>query len=278
MNSNNHLITFSTCWYNLKSKFEGKAYLQWIKNILSIVNKFNLVIYTNIDTFSQMKSVLNLSNRNIKIIIKPFEDFTTYKYKDLWKKNHMSSKLKLHMFTDWKLNMLWNEKIFFVNDTIKHNYFNTMYYGWCDIGYFRNTVSDLHTNYLSKWPNNEILYNRFNNNCIHYGCVQNDILSYAKISLEIQTHYSDKLTTPPLKHMESVCFAGGFFILQPHLIDAYVQLYDDKLAYYFKNNFIIKDDQMIIMDIIFTNSHLFTIHRETNPKYDHWFMFQRELL
>jgi hypothetical protein len=275
---NNPLITFSTCWYNIKSKVESKTYLQWIKNLLSIVNNFNLVIYTNIDTFSKMKPLLNLSNRNIKIIIKPFEDFAMYKYRDLWKKNHMTSKLKLHMFTDWRLNMLWNEKVFFVNDTIKQRYFDTPYYGWCDIGYFRNNPFDLHTKYLSNWPNNEILNTRFNNNCVHYGCIINNIMTCAKLSLEISSHYKDKLTTPPLRHLETDCFAGGFFILTPNLIDRYVQLYDEKLAYYFANNFIIKDDQTIIMDIIFTNSDMFSIHREYMLKYNSWFMFQRELL
>ena len=278
MSLNNHLITFSTCWYNLKSKFDGKLYLQWIKHILSMVNNFNLVIYTNIETFSQMKSVINLSNRNIKIIIKPFEDFTTYKYKELWKKNHTTSKLKLHMFTDWKLNMVWNEKVFFVNETIKHNYFNTMYYGWCDIGYFRNTVSDLHTNYLSKWPNNEILYNRFNDNCIHYGCVQNNIFTYSSLQNDINKHYSNKLINQPTCQMEEICFAGGFFLLKKDLTDTYMKLYDEKLMYYFTNNFIIKDEKTIIMDLIFNNPTLFCSHTEDNSKYDNWFMFQRLFL
>jgi hypothetical protein len=44
--------------------------------------------------------------------------------------------------------MLWSEKISFVKETMDNQYFNTEYYGWCDIGYFRNRSNDLHTVFL----------------------------------------------------------------------------------------------------------------------------------
>jgi NADP-dependent 3-hydroxy acid dehydrogenase YdfG len=58
----------------------------------------------------------------------------------------------------------------------------------------------------------------------------------------------------------------------------YKNLYDEKLKYYFDNNYFIKDDQMVIMDIIFTNQNLFYIHKELNSQFNNWFMFQRLLL
>jgi hypothetical protein len=278
-NKNRNFLTLSTCWYILKSKFDNKTYLQWIKNILSIVNNFNLVIYTDSVSFKQLINLLDLSNKRIKIIIKPFEDFYTYRYKDFWIKNHEKSNINLHTHTDWKLNMLWNEKVFFVNETIKKKYFDSLYYGWCDIGYFRNRKNDLHTTYLSKWPNNKKLFNTpFNDGCIHYGCVQNNTFTYVKLSNDIKNHYTNRLTSQPSIQFDEICFAGGFFILQENLIDTYVKLYDEKLMYYFVNNFIIKDDQMIIMDIIFTNQNMFYTHTEDNNQFDNWFMFQRLLV
>lgn len=277
--SNKNIVTFSTCWYILRSKFDNKTYLKWIENLLSIVNNFNLVIYTDRDSFKQLIGLIDLTNNKIKIIFKPFEDFYTYKYKDFWIKNHETSNLNLHVHTDWKLNMLWNEKVFLVNETIQKRYFNTLYYGWCDIGYFRNRKNDLHTIYLSRWPNNTKLLNSpYKDGCIHYGCVQNNKLSYVRLSNEIMNHYRNKLTSQPSIQFDEICFAGGFFILKPELIDIYTKLYNEKLLYYFMNNFIIKDDQTIIMDIIFTNEHLFYIHEERNDLLDKWFMFQRLLL
>lgn len=277
--SKKNLITFSTSWYILRSKFDNRTYLQWITNLLSVVNNFYLVIYTDAESFKQLSPLTDFSNNKIKIVIKPFEDFYTYRYKDFWIKNHETSNLNLHVHTDWKLNMLWNEKVFLVNETIKNKYFNTLYYGWCDIGYFRNRKNDLHTIYLSTWPNNQKLLSiPFNNNSIHYGCVQNNTITYVKLSNNIKTHYTNKETSQPSIQFDEICFAGGFFILRPELIDIYTRLYDEKLMYYFMNNFIVKDDQMIIMDIIFMNPNLFYIHTEDDPRFDNWFMFQRLLL
>jgi hypothetical protein len=273
------LITFSTCWYILKSKFSIKQYLVWIKNFLSIVNNFNLVIYTNQESFKFIAPLINRRNTNIKVIIKPIEEFYTYKYKDFWIKNHKMSNMDLHKRTDWKLNMLWNEKVFFVQETIKNQYFSTLYYGWCDIGYFRNKPTDLHTYYLKDWPNNNKLMSKyFKKICIHYACVQNDTFNYWRQQNDIKTHYNNNLkTNPNCNHTES-CFAGGFFIMPIFLSNHYAKIYDDKLNYYFSNDFFIKDDQIIVKDIIFTNEKLFDIHKEDNKRYDNWFMFQRLLI
>jgi hypothetical protein len=86
------------------------------------------------------------------------------------------------------------------------------------------------------------------------------------------------LETPPtIKYTEN-CFAGGFFILKPEVAVNYMKIYEEKLNYYFTNDYFIKDDQTIIMDIIFTNSNMFYIHTENDIRYDNWFMFQRLLL
>ena len=274
----NKIITLSTCWYILKSKFNVKTYLSWITNLLSIVDNFNLVIYTDVNSLKLFVHLIDFSNQKIKIIISPIEEFYTYRYKDFWIKNHEKSNLKLHSHVDWELNMLWNEKVFFVNETIKKRYFNTLYYGWCDIGYFRNRLNDLHSNYLKNWPNNKKLLDEFFNEKIHYACVQDDKSIYLNLQNDIITHYSNKLESQPTIQLEEICFAGGFFILKKDLIDTYIKLYDEKLIYYFTNNFIIKDDQTIVMDIIFTNPNLFSIHTEDTNKFDNWFMFQRLLL
>ena len=273
-----NLLTLSTCWYIVKSKFHIKTYLDWIQNFLSIVNKFNLVIYTDTESLKQFLHLIDFFNKKIKIIIHPLEEFNTYKYKDFWIKNHEKSNLNLHSHIDWTLNMIWNEKVFFVNETIQKKYFDTLYYGWCDIGYFRNRPNDLHTDHLKDWPNNQKLINGFfNENYIHYGCIQNNTPTYVQLQNDIKMHYLNKSKRQPTTQIEELSFAGGFFILKKDLINTYVKLYDEKLMYYFMNNFTIKDDQTIIMDIIFTNPDLFNTYTEDN-NLDNWFMFQRLLL
>ena len=57
-------ITFSSCFYIIKSKFDPSIYIQWMNNFISIVNKFNLVIYTDENSYKYINT-----NGNPKIII-----------------------------------------------------------------------------------------------------------------------------------------------------------------------------------------------------------------
>ena len=159
-------ITFSSCFYIIKSKFDPKTYIEWMNNLISIVNNFNLVIYTDENTF---KYINTRENPKIKIILKPIEEFNNYKYKNYWIKNHEKNTL-LNNVVNWEINMLWSEKIWFVNETIKNKYFDTDFYGWCDIGYFRNRYNDLNINNLKNWGN-DLAIQKLNINTIHYAYI-----------------------------------------------------------------------------------------------------------
>jgi hypothetical protein len=110
-------ITYSSCFYIIKSKFEPSVYIEWMKNFLSIVNNFNLVIYTD-DNSSKYIPEEAITNIKIKIIFKPMEQFYNYKYKEYWIKNHKKN-IILNDKSCWELNMLWAEKIWFVNECCK---------------------------------------------------------------------------------------------------------------------------------------------------------------
>ena len=274
-----NIITLVSCWYLVKSKFSHNKYVSWINNLLSIANNFNLVIYTDIDSYKYIKHLIRLANNsNIMVVFKPFNMFYTYKYKEYWISNHIKSNIELHKNIDWKLNMIWNEKNFFVKDAYSNNYFNTDLYAWCDIGYFRNNLDDLNTKFLYNWPNTiKLTKEPFIIPAIHYGCVQKDNNIFLSLSKKIKSHYELNKNEEPNSNYEEICFAGGFFLLRKELIEYYSKIYSDKLEYYFKNNYFIKDDQTIITDLIFTNPNLFYIHNE-NKKYNNWFMFQRLLV
>ena len=79
------VITLSSCFYIINSKFPPEVYINWMNNFLSIVNNFKLVIYTDENSF---KYINKKENPNIKIIIKPMELFYNYKYKNNWIQNH----------------------------------------------------------------------------------------------------------------------------------------------------------------------------------------------
>ena len=111
-------ITFSSCFYVFKAKFDVGVYVEWMNNFLSIVKNFNLVIYT--DEHSK-KFISSTDNPRIRIIIRPLEQFHQYNYKDFWISNHEQN-YYLKDKVDWRVNALWSEKIWFVLDILKQIY------------------------------------------------------------------------------------------------------------------------------------------------------------
>ena len=266
-------ITFSSCFYIIKSKFEPGVYINWMNNFISIVNNFNLVIYTDENS---SKHIDTRENPRIKIIIKPIEEFYNYKYKDFWIQNHEKNYL-LKDRIEWHVNMLWSEKLWFVNDTIKNLYFDTEYYGWCDIGYFRNDWGDIHTNHLSNWANEEQV-KKLDKNKIYYALINNDnaFINYLKTIINNKNEFG-----LPIEHIphSQTSIAGGFFILHKDKNDWWCKKYDDKLKLYFENEYLVKDDQIILVDCIFTNNtnNEFNLITENEQGFNNWFLFQRYL-
>jgi hypothetical protein len=267
-------ITFTSCFYIIKSKFNHEKYIEWMNNFISIVNNFNLVIYSDTNSCKYIKTN---NNPNIKIIIKPIESFYNYKYKYFWIENHKKN-YRLNQNTCWELNMLWSEKISFVKQTVENKYFDTDFYGWCDIGYFRNRngeYNDTNISNLLQWPDinkitnidkNKVIYGCINNNDIYINFLK-DIISKKKIN-------NLPLTSIP-DNQQSI--AGGFFILYRNMVDWWFSTYQSKLELYLFNEYLVKDDQIIIADCVFSNLDKFTLYREHNKNYDNWFMFQRIL-
>jgi hypothetical protein len=179
-----------------------------MNNFISIVNNFNLVIYTDENSISYINTN---NNPRITVIIKPIGEFYNFKYTDYWIENHKKNFL-LNDKSCWELNMLWAEKIWFVKETIERKYFDTDFYGWCDIGYFRNRAEDTHTNQLINWGNNkEILENNINKIC--YACINNNN-GYMNYLFKIVNNKNElglpKQEIPPYQNS----IAGGFFFLQ----------------------------------------------------------------
>jgi hypothetical protein len=265
------VVTFSSCFYIIKSKFEPEVYVEWMNQLISIVDNFFLVIYTDENSVQYIDT---RENPKIKVIIKPMEKFYNYRYKDAWIRNHYTNH-SLNDVTEWKLNMLWSEKAWFVNETVTNKYFDTEYYGWCDIGYFRNRRNDLSTKYLLNWPNNSKIL-KMDKNKIHYACINNSVGSMLSIEKLIKNKNAIGLPKIPIP-IQQQTVAGGFFILHKFKINWWINTYDSKLELYFKNNYVVKDDQIIIIDCVFSNKEHFMLYREKHKNLDNWFMFQRVL-
>lgn len=264
------MIVFTTCWYIFKNKFNNYFYNQWIENLLSNVKNFKLVIYTNNESKFMVEKYSN--NPNIKIIILELEEFYNYKYKDFWINNHEKN-IYLNHKIDWFVNMLWNEKISFVKKTYKEKYFVGDWYGWMDIGYFRNTNNDIKM--TKDWPSS-LKIKSLNSDKIYYAKINNNKIYINSLFSLINNKLENGLSKEPIPPQQ-ISIAGGFFILYFNKIEWYHKLHDEKLKLYIKYNRLVKDDQIIVADNIFSNISNFKLISE-DLKYDNWFLFQRFLL
>jgi hypothetical protein len=273
-------ITFSTCWYNFKAKFDASVYAQWIRNMLSNVRCYNLVIYTdeaglasfNFDSYAAV-------NPRIRVVMRPFESFRNYALKDVWIANHDKNTL-LKDRVDWRVNALWSEKVHFVRETVNQRYFDTEYYGWCDIGYFRgrNTL-DLSVAQLRGWPNPAKIA-ALNPHKIYYACVNNNWAQIETCIKAVNQGTNPANPANPLLDPRMNFIAGGFFMLHKTKAEWWAVTYDAKLHRHLSDGRVVKDDQQIITDCVFSKdmqSH-FHICREEGGKYDVWFLFQRALM
>jgi hypothetical protein len=200
----------------------------------------------------------------VKIVILPLTELYNYRYKDYWITNHKNNHL-LNNRSGWELNMLWAEKISFVQRTIDENPYGTEFFGWCDIGYFRDNAT------LFGWPFDEVIDN-LDTNKIHYGQIH-----YDPNIQNIVCHKNENgLPNVPIP-MDQVSFAGGFFILHYSKIEWWKETFDEKLHSYFIHGYLVKDDQIIITDCIYSDPEEFQIYTEDIPGMDNWFMFRRIL-
>jgi hypothetical protein len=209
------------------------------------------------------------------MVLKPHEEFTTYQYKEYWIRNHEKNDL-LNKRVDWRINMLWSEKVFFVENTMNEKYFDTEYYGWCDIGYFRCRSDDLSRDELTAWPSRDKIIG-LNTTKVYYARVNNDNGYMSNLLRLIQNKNDKGVPLQPIPDYQ-VSIAGGFFITHKNNVTWWKNAYNNKLKLYFENNYLVKDDQIIVIDCILSDISKFWLCVEDDLRYDNWFLFQRYLL
>jgi hypothetical protein len=76
-------------------------------------------------------------------------------------------------------------------------------------------------------------------------------------------------------HQQSI--AGGFLICHKDKLAWWAETYNNRLELYFKNSYLVKDDQILVVDCVLSDMEQFVLFRESRPMLDNWFMFQRIL-
>jgi len=272
----------------MPSKFPKTQYYEWMKNLLQNVRLFNLVVYVQDEYNANLIRNLSYNNENVYTIIFPLYEYPLYKnYKEKFIENHARN-TELNQRICWELIMLWCSKQFLVYNTetrIRNAKGNdgyptvkTRYYGYVDIGYFRqNHNTELNAYGMRNFPNAEKLL-ELDATKIHYGLVNPDamptLINYVLNKNEITG--LPKIPIPP----KQVSISGGFFILSGNtgMSKWWFNTFHNTVIAYLMNDYLIKDDQICIVNDIILNKDYFKMHmEEPGPNIDNWFMFQRIL-
>jgi hypothetical protein len=271
------MLTLVTCYYIVKSKADLSTYIKWASNFLPNVKNCNIVVYTDEKAYPFLKAIVEgkdgKDTSNIAFVIKPMEQFHNYKYKEQWLKNQEKNYLLSHV--SWELQLIWAEKATFVKQAYENKYFDSDWYAWCDIGYFRGRECDMECEYISSWPKLSHLDN-LSHNTIYYVRVNNDdryMQALSSIILNKNSKGMPKVPIPP----DQVSIGGCFFLTYHTNIDWWWRTYDKRLSEYFENEYLVKDDQIIVIDCIVNNPERFSLIQEFGNRYDNWFAFQRFL-
>jgi hypothetical protein len=289
-------LTLVSCFYKINNthgntllKHEPEKYIEWITKFLTIVKNFNLVIFMDIFTYDyicqyKLNEIIDSKSDKIKVVFKEKSQFYCYRFKNYFIKNQKYVTFDNYNKMSWEMNLIWCEKINFVSDTIVNKYFDTEYYAWCDIGYFRNDPNgDLTLEELKEWGSNtKVITNPNNINKITYGSPYkhfNSVETWSKIIknglyyvLKNKINSTSDPSTP-----RSV--AGNFFILHKNKINWWCQTFYSILYFYFKNNGVLYHDETILSICLALYPDNFNIIVEKNPRFsDTWRLFQRYLL
>ncbi len=264
------MLTLVTAFYTVKSKNCINKLKIWMKYMIDNVNNYNLVIYTDqysLYFFDEVMETID-NNPRIRLILKPLISLESYKYEEKWKSN--SRRYSLVNVNDWQLNMLWNEKVNFVNDAYTNKYFDTEWYGWTDINYWRNRENiDLNSYDELNWPNNDKL-DVLNKEKVYYGRVNNNSTYFWRLIKFIKQGYQ----TP----IDQNSINSGFFIINKDKIDWWYNTYNKQLQELFNKYVFIKDDLLVTINCIANYIEHFEIVTEHDIRYDNNFLFQRYLL
>lgn len=281
-------LTLVTAFYVLPAaKFPKETYTEWLTNFLQIMwynPHVYLVIYTDIYSRQWLPAhMLNLIEANkVAVIERPMEEFHMWKYADFWRKNHDANVL-LRRTTSWELNMLWNEKLWFLRDVVRSPppvFEHTKFYAWCDAGYFRSRPGeDLETagglNYI-RWATPERM-TQLDPAKIYYALVNSD-MQYVR-------HIKGLVQRGAEVPADQVTIGGGFCMINGSntvVIDDWCLHYENVLIDFMEQGRLVKDDQIILANCIFSSlaekEGQFFLVKETGNTYDPWFVFQRFLL
>lgn len=246
INETKDRFIFYSVLYKIKSKYDFNKYLEWFDLFtVSLVN-FDIIIYTNMETYNILKNrYINIDNfYNIQFRIKELNEFELFKYKDIFYENTSKNFFKKNI--SYKLIQIWINRHLFMKEIFDlydyknfYNINNIDYYCYIDIGYFRDFKINLN---LSALKQKKIYIGLIENNKEYIKNLKNKVIKFNKSEIEKSLLIS--------QHKYS--FGGGCIIVHSSLVNYWHKLFAECFNNFISANIKFKDDQTIIRQILFS--------------------------
>ncbi len=197
-----------------------------------------MVIYTDEVSYEYIKT--QRSEHNTKIHVMKLTDFKVVQYVEYWE---YCKSIDRETYHTPELYMIWAEKVFFLEKTLKENPFKSTYFFWTDIGCIRdlNTLPDVLTFPYDEMVLKEIPKDKF-------------VMSYIKAFDKNYTIGSDRIPDV-LRNIDGkssdklVGVQGGFFGGTKLMCQRWITMYEEELKLFIRTGTFGGTDQNIFNSI-----------------------------
>jgi hypothetical protein len=213
-------LTCVSCFFEIKNKHGDKFY-EWFENTLKINCPY--IIFGNKSSLEKIKKYRDgLPTHYVEIEI---SDFCTFKYYNNIQTHPLHCPSK-------ELNLIWNEKLFFIEKAKNLNIYNSDYFAWIDSGIstYRN-IKPPH----QPFPHIDKL-SLLSNNRFNFTSSENPFFKYQ------EGYYH---------------FISGTYILHKDFISEFITVYIKYCDKYLSLNDWIYTDQVLLTQIYKDNKDLF---------------------
>ncbi|XP_069135449.1 protein HtrL-like isoform X2 [Argopecten irradians] len=226
-------LTIVTAYFDIGSfkkgpdmTFSPDTYLNWVKTFKYLNN--SLVVYTDSatfrDNFIQLRKGMELKT---KIVLVNRTHFWTFRIEDKIKKIFSMKGYPKHypntVLSEYSCAQ--HTKYAVVADAIRNKYFNSQYYAWLDIGYYRDLMDS--ERYFTLYALDDIDESKLSVNLV-----------YPKVSL--RTDYKT------IVYNNIVWVGGGMFIGTADVIKAFEKQYKQAVMFLLEKQLISTDQQVIM--------------------------------
>ena len=248
--------TIVTAYYHIKSKHDPQRYDEWIHNLLlNVSHSCKMVIFTSPKLVNYMNDICKKNKKGAMFTV------VSMKMKDFKIAQRYSQDVWLHQYSldpqkacgrTIGCYLIWNSKLWFINEAIERNVYGSDKYVWIDIGSFRNNNPAICESVLENFP----VY---------------DHISRDKVDIMLIRPYL------PYEVKQIVFFntvhLGGMFGGGVHAIRQLYELFYESLHYYLSNNYFAGCDQQILSTCYMRNPGLFNLVTKNDPNdpWDIWF-------